>query len=77
MGAAPAALRKDAALAEASVQCHASADNKAVIYCTTDASVAFVESGEAYIVFRGDQVARRHLKDNWRAVYTVAGGDNA
>jgi hypothetical protein len=59
------------ALAEASVQCHASADKQAVIYYTTDALDAFVESGEAYIVFRGDQVARHHLKDNWRECYPV------
>ena len=63
----------DAALAEASVQCHASTDGKAVIYYTTDDAVADPVSGELYIVFRGDQVARHHLKDNWRECYTVSG----
>jgi hypothetical protein len=67
----------DAALAEASVQCHASVDGRAVIYYTTDETVADPASGEMYIVFRGDQVARHHLKDNWKACYTVVAGDES
>ena len=65
----------DAALAEASIQCHALADKKAVVYYTTDRDIADRESGERYIVFRGDQTARNHLQDNWTACYTVGAGD--
>lgn len=61
----------DHALREASLTCHASADRTAVIYYTTDPEVADPDSGELYIVFRGDQAARHYLKDNWRACYSV------
>lgn len=64
----------DAALTEASVQCHASSDRRAMVYGTTDRDVADPVSGELYLVFRGDQVARHHLKDNWKACYTVTAG---
>jgi hypothetical protein len=69
--------RLDQALAEASIQCHASADKKAVVYYTTDDTFADPESGELYLVFRGDQVARHHLNEaqGWKACYTVAAGE--
>lgn len=61
------------ALADASATCFTDTARRAVIYCTTRDGVADSLSGERYLVFRSDDTARHHLRDDqgWREIYTI------
>lgn len=73
----PECAHLDQALYVASVLCAASVDGKAYIYCTTQRGVVTDPSGEKYLVFRGDENARFHLRDDqgWHFCYAISKSD--